>query len=160
MITTARVRLAQELHDGIAQDLVALGYAVDAILATEDDEIKRHSLRSLRLDIVSLIDKVRIEIFDLRKENGFAEPINSQPAFKVELSKTFNEIIENAIQHSQASNLTITIADDGIGGAKYSELHHGLQGCGERISSLQGDFAVKSDFTGTTIEIKVPLESQ
>ena len=158
MITTPRVRLAQDLHDGIAQDLVALGYGVDLLLAQEDDEVKRASLRILRLDIISLIEKVRLEIFDLRKENDVGEVIESQPVIKVELAKVFNEIIENVLQHSEASALTLLISDNGIGGAHSIQSHHGLQGCEERIQSIEGKIEVGSDFTGTTIKISIPLK--
>jgi len=157
VITTPRVRLAQDLHDGIAQDLVALGYGVDALFAEEKDEIKRASLRILRLDITSLIEKVRLEIFDLRKENDLEEVIESHPVIKVELAKVFNEIIENALQHSEASALTLVISDNGIGGAHSIQSHHGLQGCEERIQSLGGEIEVGSDFTGTTIKISIPV---
>jgi len=155
--TSPRVRLAQDLHDGIAQDLVALGYGVDALFADEKDEIKRASLRLLRLDITSLIEKVRLEIFDLRKENIHEDLIESHPIIKVELAKVFNEIIENVLQHSEASALTLVISDNGIGGAQSIQSHHGLQGCEDRIRILEGEIEVGSDFTGTSVKISIPL---
>ena len=38
-----RVALAQELHDGIAQDLVALGFSVDALISTTDSADSKSS---------------------------------------------------------------------------------------------------------------------
>jgi signal transduction histidine kinase len=62
-----RVRLAQELHDGIAQDLVAFGYSIDLLLGAADTPINtRRDLRTLRFGITDLITKVRDEIFTLR----------------------------------------------------------------------------------------------
>ncbi|MEY2951712.1 MAG: hypothetical protein RL622_789, partial [Actinomycetota bacterium] len=43
-----RVTLAQELHDGIAQDLVALGFSIDAVIASDITAEARSSLRSIR----------------------------------------------------------------------------------------------------------------
>ena len=60
-------RIARELHDGIAQDLIALGYSIDLILATPQAPLDiRLQLRTLRFDVDSLVSKVRREIFELR----------------------------------------------------------------------------------------------
>ena len=93
MSLTQRVKLAQELHDGIAQDLVGLGYGLDSLLFQEDDEVKRAALRSVRFDINTLIEKVRSEILELRTEHYEQEPLGSQPEFTYELNKVFSEII-------------------------------------------------------------------
>ena len=61
-----RVILAQELHDGIAQDLVGLGFSIDALIATSHELPVKESLRELRFAITDLINKVRLEIHELR----------------------------------------------------------------------------------------------
>jgi signal transduction histidine kinase len=61
-----RVILAQELHDGIAQDLVGLGFSIDSLIASSQDLETKDSLRQLRFAITALIDKVRLEIHQLR----------------------------------------------------------------------------------------------
>ena len=61
-----RVILAQELHDGIAQDLVGLGYSIDSLIASSQDLQVRDSLRTVRFTITDLIEKVRLEIHQLR----------------------------------------------------------------------------------------------
>ena len=157
MSLTQRVKLAQELHDGIAQDLVGLGYGLDSLLFQETDEIKRAGLRSARFDINTLIEKVRSEIFELRADTHEPDPLGSQPELNHELNKVFEEIIHNVTEHSQATRLTITVIDNGIGGAHPIENHHGLQGISERISALGGHIDLHSDFTGTYITISLDL---
>ena len=69
--TPERLRLARELHDGIAQDLVALGYSLDLILADPAmDKTSRAAIRKTRLDIDALIYKVRREILALRRDSA------------------------------------------------------------------------------------------
>ena len=68
--TPERLRLARELHDGIAQDLVGLGYSLDLILADPAiDKSSRAAIRKSRLDIDALIYKVRREILTLRRDS-------------------------------------------------------------------------------------------
>jgi len=60
-VSNERVTLAQELHDGIAQDLVVLGFSIDqAISRTLDVELK-DSLRQIRFTTTELIEKVRAQ---------------------------------------------------------------------------------------------------
>ncbi|MGA0062483.1 MAG: histidine kinase, partial [Candidatus Planktophila sp.] len=69
MVTPERLDLARGLHDGIAQDLVGLGYSLDLLLADDTLSLNtRLSLRSARLHIDELIHKVRAEIYHLRLE--------------------------------------------------------------------------------------------
>jgi two-component system, NarL family, sensor histidine kinase LiaS len=154
---TQRVKLAQELHDGIAQDLVGLGYGLDALLFQESDEVKRAGLRSIRFDINTMIEKVRSEIFELRAGHDELEPLGSRSELAYELTRVFNEIISNITEHSQATRLNITFIDNGIGGAEPTKNHHGLQGISERISALGGHLDVHSDFTGTSVAIFLDL---
>ena len=124
-----RVRLAQELHDGIAQDLVAFGYSIDLLLGQADTPTQtRIDLRTLRFGITDLITKVRDEIFTLRNgapldfldslktialeifpnttiksENN--TPLTHTQAF--ELLRIATEVIRNASCHSGASHIEI-----------------------------------------------------
>lgn len=73
--TPERLRIARELHDGIAQDLLGLGYGLDLVLAeSELSEKLRLQVRSCRLEIDSLIVKVRSEILALRRLDS--EPLH------------------------------------------------------------------------------------
>ena len=124
-----RVRLAQELHDGIAQDLVAFGYSIDLLLGKADTPTQtRIDLRTLRFGITDLITKVRDEIFSLRNsapldfldslqtiaheifpnttiksENN--APLTHTQAF--ELLRIATEVIRNASRHSGATQIEI-----------------------------------------------------
>ena len=56
MSDPARLELARDLHDGIAQDLVALGYELDLLLgATESTVESRREIRGLRFKVDGLI---------------------------------------------------------------------------------------------------------
>ena len=157
MITSQRIRFAQELHDGIAQDLVGLGYAIDLILASSENLSERDSLRALRLDVISIIDKVRREIFQLRQTTGDVDVLHTEPEIRVILERVFKEIIDNVLTHSQASDLKISISDNGLGGAQEKFGHHGLQGIRERVEELDGTCVISSDFIGTTIALDIPI---
>ena len=85
MTITERTRLAQELHDGIAQDLVGLGYSIDLILtAPATPTLTRIELRKTRFAVSDLLDKVRYEIHDLYQ-------INDAP-IAVQIANTAEEI--------------------------------------------------------------------
>ena len=124
-----RVRLAQELHDGIAQDLVAFGYSIDLLLGKAETPTQtRIDLRTLRFGITDMITKVRDEIFTLRN----SAPLDFLEALKTiaheifpnttiksennallthtqafELLRIATEVIRNASRHSGASHIEI-----------------------------------------------------
>ena len=157
MSLTQRVKLAQELHDGIAQDLVGLGYGLDALLFQESDVDKRAALRSVRFDINKSIENVRNEILELRTQLDENESLDSHPELAFELIRVFNEIITNVTKHSKATRLDISFVDNGIGGARERENHYGLKGISERVAALGGNLEVQSNFTGTNVVISLDL---
>ena len=68
-VAEERLRIAREIHDGIAQEIAFLGYRLDEIIgrnATPEDV--RNSLRQLRFGVTQLSESVRNEIFELRQE--------------------------------------------------------------------------------------------
>jgi len=152
-----RVILAQELHDGIAQDLVGLGFSIDSLIASSPDLHTKDSLRQLRFAITELIDTVRLEIHELRTSTDL---LSSQADKDVsyELLRVLSEILRNVSEHSQASHLSIQISDNGIGGAQSKQGSFGLIGIQERIAGLGGDIRIDSSQQGTTIRIELPLE--
>lgn len=159
MNSNERVRLAQDLHDGIAQDLVGLGYRIDALVAaigTPNDI--RSELRTLRFAMSDLVGKVRSEIFELRTNSANS---NSRFAFEsasgFELEKIFSELLRNVEIHSKATELKITVHDNGIGGALEKLGHHGLTGVRERVQNLNGLLAMESNSEGTKVVVTVPL---
>ena len=152
-----RVVLAQELHDGIAQDLVGLGFSIDSLISTSHDQIAKESLRQLRFSVTELIDKVRLEIHQLRNATDLISETEEKD-FSYELLRVLSEILRNVQEHSHASHLSIQITDNGIGGAQSKEGSFGLTGIRERIASIGGDIRIDSDLQGTKISIELPLE--
>ena len=152
-----RVVLAQELHDGIAQDLVGLGFSIDSLISTSHDQTAKESLRQLRFLITELIDKVRLEIHQLRTATDLISKTEEKD-FSYELLRVLSEILRNVQEHSHASHLSIQITDNGIGGAQSREGSFGLVGIQERIASIGGDIRIDSSQQGTKISIELPLE--
>jgi len=152
-----RVILAQELHDGIAQDLVGLGFSIDSLISTSHDQIAKESLRQLRFSVTELIDKVRLEIHQLRSATDLISTTEEKD-FSYELLRVLSEILRNVEEHAHASHLSIQITDNGIGGAQSKEGSFGLTGIRERIASIGGDIRIDSDQQGTKISIELPLE--
>jgi signal transduction histidine kinase len=142
-----RIRIAQELHDGIAQDLVALSYSLDLLLAESETPARtRIELRNMLFSVTTLIEKVRSEIFNLRinesetfegslrallaelgssielnlaiEECGFSENVES------EILAISKELLRNSIKHSGASVIEITIQSS-ENGRRYSYKDNG-----------------------------------
>ena len=132
MSSPARIELARDLHDGIAQDLVALGYELDLLLgATESTVQSRREIRALRFKIDDLIAKVRREMYALRdpEVTTFQEALSdlveeicgdlevtqtisnfSIPnSYQSELKAIATELLRNAKVHSRASHIEILL---------------------------------------------------
>jgi signal transduction histidine kinase len=152
-----RVTLAQELHDGIAQDLVALGFSIDSMIAATESSENKNSLRSLRFTVTDLIDKVRTEIHALRSGDQLLDN-TMDTDLTYELQRIFSEIIRNVQEHSQAENVTIEVIDDGVGGAVSSPVSFGLTGIQERTKKLNGEIQIDTNEKGTRIRIQIPLD--
>ena len=140
------VALSQELHDGIAQDLVGLGFSIDNAISHNSDSDTRSELRA-----------VRVEIHRLRKLPSYS--INSTTHITFELNRVFNEILRNVEEHSKATSLSITVTDNGIGGATVKDGSFGLVGIQERVKNLRGETLIESDQNGTKIVVTIPLDT-
>lgn len=171
MSTSERVQLAQELHDGIAQDLVAMGYSLDALLGQPQTPVlTRAGLRGLRFQTSEIIERIRREIFDLRRVNTLelkSELINLAPDVTNEVIRICAEILRNVSTHSKANELEISakindgaislsISDNGEGGALNQSQRFGIIGIRERTQRLGGTFQIKSNSGGTSINIEIP----
>ena len=114
-MSNERVTLAQELHDGIAQDLVVLGFSIDQLISQCDQPEIRNSLRELRFTTTALIEKVRAEMHQLRT----TEPLqigSTQTDWIHETLRVVQEILRNVQKNADASEVTIQIEDNGRGG--------------------------------------------
>jgi signal transduction histidine kinase len=137
-----RQRLAREIHDGVAQELVMVGYGIDNALATlpEGAETTADELRALRGEVTRVITELRLSLFELRSEvdrhgglaaaiSDYARTVGSSAGLRVhytvdestarlpaateaELLRIAQEAITNARKHAGAANLWVTCAID------------------------------------------------
>ncbi|MCA2212465.1 GAF domain-containing sensor histidine kinase [Jidongwangia harbinensis] len=137
-----RQRLAREIHDGVAQELVMVGYGIDNAAATlpEGADETAEELRVLRGEVTRVITELRLSLFELRSEvdrNGglaaaiaeYARTLGTSAGLRVhftfdestarlpaateaELLRIAQEAITNARKHAGASNLWVTCTVD------------------------------------------------
>ncbi|WP_329012439.1 GAF domain-containing sensor histidine kinase [Micromonospora rifamycinica] len=137
-----RQRLAREIHDGVAQELVMVGYGIDNALAYVDEDPKEtaEALRTLRGEVTRVITELRLSLFELRSEvdrHGglaaaiaeYARTVGSAGGLRVHLSldestarlpaateaellRIAQEAVTNARKHAGASNLWVTCEVD------------------------------------------------
>ena len=126
------MRLARDLHDGIAQDLVGLGYQLDLALAHEDlRSSARRELREARFRVDEIMTAVRNQIFQLRStagksfnqriENEIAilrspvpinlrcEEIRPLPEIEEDLLYIAVELLRNSITHARATHIEVNL---------------------------------------------------
>jgi signal transduction histidine kinase len=156
-VNNERVTLAQELHDGIAQDLVVLGFSIDhAISICHEAEVK-NSLRQIRFTTTELIEKVRVQLHELRISEPLLVP-TGQVDTMFETLRVVQEVLRNIDKHSGATYFDIQITDDGSGGVVSKEGSFGLDGLQERVNKLNGEITIESDPHGTKIGVRIPLD--
>jgi NarL family two-component system sensor histidine kinase LiaS len=133
-----RSRLARELHDGLAQDLSAIGYRLDSLIGDVTiTQAVRQKLRKLRFTVSGVTDQVRNEIYNLRNENkkSLAKVletqlgnvlIDTQIALEIlgqceilkekhyEVSRCLRELTINSMNHSGCTKISITLTDESI----------------------------------------------
>ena len=176
MTQPERIKIAQELHDGIAQELVALSYSLDLLLAAADTPAAtRVELRNLIFSVSGMIARVREEIFNLRSDNSgslesslrtLLADSHSAVELKLELENCkHSEIIEeqilaisrellrNSIKHSGASVIEITIQKS-QNGSTYSYRDNG-KGIDPLTPSGYGTRGIKERCTSIESELTV-----
>ena len=136
-----RQRLAREIHDGVAQELVMVGYGIDnAMAALPDVDATTEELRVLRSEVTRVITELRLSLFELRSEvdryggltaaiADYARTIGATGGLRVhfslnestarlpaaveaELLRIAQEAITNARKHAGAENLWVTCSID------------------------------------------------
>ncbi|WP_210438144.1 sensor histidine kinase [Nocardioides xinjiangensis] len=138
--TEERSRIAREMHDGVAQEIVGLGYIVDEIESISDHEQTRRLASALRAEITRLVSEIRFSIFDLRHEVSdgrlsssladYAREVGHATGLRVHLSlaesgpplpprtatevlRVAQEAIGNVRKHARADNLWVVLDSDG-----------------------------------------------
>ena len=133
MSNAARLDLARELHDGIAQDLVALGYELDLLLARPDSSNQsRKEIRGLRFRVDEMISKVRREMYELRDLKTesvqdylikIAQQLCGSALTKIDIEDFFinevvgdnvkviaTELLRNSVSHARASAIELHLS--------------------------------------------------
>jgi signal transduction histidine kinase len=156
-VNNERVTLAQELHDGIAQDLVVLGFSIDQAVSICHEADLKNSLREIRFSTTELIEKVRKQMHELRSSEPLMVP-TGQVDIMFETLRVVQEVLRNIDKHSGATYCDIQITDDGVGGVTNKVGSFGLAGLQERINKLNGEITIDSDPQGTRIGVRIPLD--
>ena len=152
-----RVTLAQELHDGIAQDLVVLGFSIDQAISKCKDADLKDSLRQIRFTTTELIEKLRSQMHELRTSEPLTLP-TGQIDTMFETARIVQEVLRNIEKHSGATSFEIQIADNGVGGASPKVGSFGLEGIQERVNKLNGEITIESNQQGTRIGVRIPWD--
>jgi signal transduction histidine kinase len=135
---TERSRLARELHDGLAQDLSAIGYRLDSLIGDVTiTQAVRQNLRKLRFTVSGVTDQVRNEIHNLRNESekSLAKVLETQLSSVLldtqidleiigqceisrekhyEVSRCLRELTINSMNHSGCTKISIKLTDASI----------------------------------------------
>jgi signal transduction histidine kinase len=137
-----RQRLAREIHDGVAQELVMVGYGIDNALAQlpPGAEGSEQALRTLREEVTRVITELRLSLFELRSDvdrhgglgtaiADYARTVGAAAGMRVHLSldeggarlpaavegellRIAQEAVTNARKHARADNLWVTCEVD------------------------------------------------
>jgi hypothetical protein len=131
-----RRRVARDIHDGVAQEIVSLGYLVDDLGGAPDDDARALATSLLRSQLTRIVDDLRLSMFDLRgpvsRSTGlgavlgdYLQVVGSQCGVAVhltldegavrlrlvveeELLRIVQEAITNVRKHSGADNLWVS----------------------------------------------------
>ncbi len=189
-----RSRLSKDIHDGAGPLLTSIKLQLSALKIEEEEkgklkqmidetisEMRRISynlMPSVLLDfgvgsaIKNLVESLSksaksniVFVDDTRKK---ASKIN--PEINVALYRIAQEALNNAVKHSEASTIKISITefpekvslfvfDNGTGFKSDAENKSGsgLKNMRERVSLLNGEIFINSDDTGTAVEVEIPF---
>lgn len=191
-----RRRIARDLHDSVVQDLAGTAFSVSAVARTPDlPEDSRETLDNAGLSLRSSLKSLRsllaeIHPPELRAEGlpaaladltAPAAALDMQSSVSVEGAETASdahvalvwrvaqEAVRNAMRHSQASTLAVTVrsdgqtltmevVDDGIGfdPAQVTPDSYGLRGLRSLVADNGGVLDVRSSpGEGTTVRMEV-----
>jgi signal transduction histidine kinase len=135
-----RNRIARDMHDGVAQEIVALGYVVDEIESLTSEPDTRRLAATLRDEITRVVTELRYSIFDLRHHvterdltaalTDYVKELSRDSDLRVqlvldnrasllpsraqgELMRIAQEAIGNVRRHARATHLWVSLVADG-----------------------------------------------
>lgn len=192
-----RIRIARDLHDGLSGQLSAVKMKLSVVehqsqelkfnddfkiaiqtLSNAGNEVRRiaHNMAPPALDQYGLIEALRNYLMDLDgikgvkikySHTGFTQPVGRK--IERELFLIVQEVVNNSIKHSKASNITVgliksdagiklLIEDDGIGFdiKNLKSPGMGISNIYGRVKTLSGDIQIETKPNqGTTVCIEV-----
>lgn len=188
--TSERLRIARELHDLLGHHLTALSLNLETASHLADGEARQQVEKSkaiakkLLSDVRSVVSRLRDEEpVDLSDALHSLHDVISTPALHLEMPeglsvtdaqvaqvalRTVQEIVTNAVRHSGARNLWLTLGtsdhtlsidarDDG-GGTDHVRFGNGLRGIRERVEQVRGSLEVSSARgRGFSVRVRLPL---
>ena len=163
--SSTRTELARDLHDSLAQELVAIGFQLDLLIAELPFKY-RNTAREIRLQVTDATKEVRKELFSLRqKESDYQSKLSELAGdLSVQINgdaallnpttrRIVDELVRNAASHSKGRQIQVTIENKLI---TVSDDGQGFFGVNELVKSLGGQINVMSEATGTKVEIRLP----
>jgi signal transduction histidine kinase len=188
--TSERLRIARDLHDLLGHHLTALSLNLEVAghLASgnakehieKSKSIAKHLLADVRdvvsrlrndepVDLTASLESLRDVIVTPSLHLDFPRDLAVADANIAEVAlRTVQEIVTNAVRHSGARNLWLTLGvsdgtlsigarDDGIG-ADHITFGNGLLGLRERVQQARGTFEVTSMRSrGFSLHVTLPL---
>jgi signal transduction histidine kinase len=184
-----RLRISRDLHDLIGHHLTALTLNLEVASHLADGQAREHiekskSLAKLLLsDVRDVVGRLREnEVVDVTAAIQSLRDVIGRPVLHIDLDRiaamsvpisaaalrVVQEIVTNAVRHSEASNLwlklaisdqslTIEARDDGVG-TDDIRFGNGLRGMHERIEELHGTMEVRSGRgRGFDVLVRLPL---
>lgn len=163
--SSTRTELARDLHDSLAQDLVAIGFQLDLLINALPTQY-RADAREIRLAVTEATNCVRRELFALRNlERDYqADLVNHAAPLRLHVNGDVNslssiekrilsEIVKNASDHSKGHNVVVNLSEKRI---CVQDDGQGLYGISELVSEIGGLMKISSNESGTKVEIELP----
>jgi signal transduction histidine kinase len=163
--SSTRIDLARDLHDSLAQELVAIGYKLDLLIADLPFNYRAQA-REIRELVSAATGQVRKELFALRdiKESPIAQITKSAEGLKLNIEgdvtkldstklRIVNELVRNAADHSKGRTIRLEISENSI---VVSDDGVGLFGVSKLVEEIGAKLEISSKKDGTRVEILLP----
>jgi signal transduction histidine kinase len=163
--TAAKLAARPEVADRVRQAITALDATIRDIRGAIF-ELRAPETESLRGAIRSLVDRAN-DSLGFRASLRLDGPVDSavRPELSGDVLAVVGEALSNVVRHAQATSvevlivadgrrLTITVTDDGRGGAQENS---GLANLRRRAEGRGGSFTLASSGDGTTLRWEIPL---